>query len=98
METLELWFWPLLALILLPGLLVYLGLHIVERGVIFVDLALAQVSALGVAVAILMCACRRRRSSGSSTSWPPRPRCWCWAAPPRGTRRSRTSCWETSCS
>jgi zinc/manganese transport system permease protein len=54
METLELWFWPLVALILLPGLPVYLGLHIVERGVIFVDLALAQVSALGVAVAILM--------------------------------------------
>jgi zinc/manganese transport system permease protein len=53
-ETLQLWLWPLVALILLPGLLVYLGLHVVERGVIFVDLALAQVSALGVAVAILM--------------------------------------------
>ena len=54
MDILTLWFWPLAALILLPGLLVYLGLHVVERGVIFVDLALAQVAALGVATAILM--------------------------------------------
>ena len=54
MELFTLWMWPLLALVLLPGLLVYLGLHVVERGVIFVDLALAQVAALGVAVAIVM--------------------------------------------
>lgn len=54
MDLLTLWLWPLLALVLLPGLLVYLGLHVVERGVIFVDLALAQVAALGVAVAILL--------------------------------------------
>ncbi len=54
MEIFTLWLWPLLAVILLPGLLVYLGLHVVERGVIFVDLALAQVAALGVAVAILL--------------------------------------------
>lgn len=54
MELFTLWLWPLLALILLPGILVYLGLHVVERGVIFVDLALAQVAALGVAVAILI--------------------------------------------
>ena len=52
MELFGLWLWPLLALILLPGLLVYFGLHVVERGVIFVDLALAQVAALGVCVAI----------------------------------------------
>ena len=39
--------WPLLACLLLPGMLVYLGLHIVRREVIFVDLALAQVAALG---------------------------------------------------
>lgn len=52
MELFTLWLWPLLALILLPGLLVYFGLHVVERGVIFVDLALAQVAALGVCVAI----------------------------------------------
>jgi zinc/manganese transport system permease protein len=46
--------WPLLACLLLPGLLVYCGLHIVRREIIFVDLALAQVAALGACVAILL--------------------------------------------
>ena len=54
MQVLTLWIWPLLALILLPGLLVYFGLHVVERGIIFVDLALAQVAALGICVAIAL--------------------------------------------
>jgi len=49
-----LWLWPLVAVVLLPGLLVYLGLHVVERGIIFVDLALAQIAALGVAVALVI--------------------------------------------
>jgi zinc/manganese transport system permease protein len=53
MAIFTLWLWPLIALVLLPGLLVYLGLHVVQRGIIFVDLALAQVAALGVCVAIL---------------------------------------------
>lgn len=46
--------WPLLACLLLPGLLVYLGLHIVRREIIFVDLALAQVAALGTCCGILL--------------------------------------------
>jgi zinc/manganese transport system permease protein len=46
--------WPLVACLILPGLLVYLGLHIVRRGIIFVDLALAQMAALGTCVAVLM--------------------------------------------
>ncbi len=45
---------PMLACLLLPGLLVYLGLHVVRRGIIFVDLALAQVAALGSCVGILL--------------------------------------------
>src|SRR6476620_11514695 len=45
--------WPLIACLLLPGLLVYLGLHIVRREVIFVDLALAQVATLGTCVSLL---------------------------------------------
>lgn len=44
--------WPLIASLVLPWLLVYLGLHIVQRGVIFVDLALAQIAALGTCVAM----------------------------------------------
>ena len=54
MEIFTLWLWPLLALILQPGLLVYFGLHVVERGIIFVDLALAQIAALGICVAIAL--------------------------------------------
>lgn len=50
----DLVFWPLLAAFVLTGIHVYLGLHVVTRGVIFVDLALAQVAALGTAVGILM--------------------------------------------
>jgi len=45
--------WPLIASLILPWLLVYLGLHIVQRGVIFVDLALAQTAAFGTCVAML---------------------------------------------
>ena len=50
----DLIFWPLLASFVLTGIHVYLGLHVVTRGVIFVDLALAQVAALGAAVGIVM--------------------------------------------
>ncbi|HKP30999.1 MAG TPA: metal ABC transporter permease [Gemmatimonadales bacterium] len=46
--------WPLAACLLLPPLLVYLGLHVVKREVIFVDLALAQVATLGTCIALLM--------------------------------------------
>ena len=45
--------WPLIASLLLPGMLVYLGLHIVRREIIFVDLALAQVAALGTCFCIV---------------------------------------------
>jgi zinc/manganese transport system permease protein len=39
--------------LVLSGMLSYLGLHVVERGVIFVDLSLAQIAALGTTVAVL---------------------------------------------
>jgi len=44
---------PFLASLILTGIHAYLGVHVVERGVIFVDLALAQIAALGATVAIL---------------------------------------------
>lgn len=52
-ELLPLMKWPLIASLILPWLLVYLGLHIVQRGVIFVDLALAQTAAFGTCIALL---------------------------------------------
>src|SRR3989442_7657039 len=44
---------PFLACLVLTGIHVYLGLHVLARGVIFVDLALAQIAALGISVAVL---------------------------------------------
>ena len=44
--------WPIVACLLLPGILVYLGLHVVRREIIFVDLALAQVATLGTCVCL----------------------------------------------
>jgi zinc/manganese transport system permease protein len=44
---------PLLACLVLTAIHVYLGLHVLARGVIFVDLALAQMAALGISVAFL---------------------------------------------
>ena len=54
MEIWQVMLWPLLASLLLPWILVYYGLHIVQRQIIFVDLALAQVAALGSCLAILL--------------------------------------------
>ena len=54
MEILEFLKWPLVASLIIAGIHAYLGVHVVERGVIFVDLALAQIAALGAAVGILM--------------------------------------------
>ena len=54
MEILQFLFWPFLASLILTGIHAYLGVHVVERGVIFVDLALAQIAALGATIAILV--------------------------------------------
>ncbi|MEK6576257.1 MAG: metal ABC transporter permease [Nitrospirota bacterium] len=45
---------PFLVCLILTGIHVYLGMHIVRRGIIFVDLTLAQVAALGATVALLI--------------------------------------------
>ena len=49
----EVMFWPIVACVLLPWLLVYLGLHVVQRGIIFIDIAMAQMASLGICVAVL---------------------------------------------
>ena len=53
MEILQFLVLPFLASLILTGIHAYLGVHVVERGVIFVDLALAQIAALGATIAIL---------------------------------------------
>ncbi len=44
---------PFLACLILTGIHAYLGLHVIERQVIFVDLALAQIAALGASMALI---------------------------------------------
>lgn len=44
---------PFVACVILTGIHSYLGFHVIERGVIFVDLALAQMAAFGATVGFL---------------------------------------------
>src|SRR5690242_9377019 len=53
MEMLTFLILPFIASLILTGIHAYLGVHVVERGVIFVDLALAQIAALGSVIAFL---------------------------------------------
>jgi zinc/manganese transport system permease protein len=53
MEILAFLILPFIASLILTGIHSYLGVHVVERGVIFVDLALAQIAALGATVAVV---------------------------------------------
>jgi zinc/manganese transport system permease protein len=46
--------YPFLACLLLAGIHVYLGIHVIARKVIFVDLALAQIAALGGVYGVLL--------------------------------------------
>lgn len=52
MEAIEFLTLPFLMCLLLVGIHCYLGLHVLARGVIFVDLSLAQVAALGATIAV----------------------------------------------
>ena len=73
---------PFVASLILTGIHAYLGVHVVERGVIFVDLSLAQIAAFGTTVAVLAgYGCirprsRRRPSSAFATRLLRRQRSW----------------------
>ena len=53
MDILSFLLLPFLTGLVLTGIHAYLGVHVVERGVIFVDLSLAQIAALGTTAAFL---------------------------------------------
>jgi len=46
--------WPFVACLVLTGIHVYLGIHVIERRVVFVDLALAQIAAFGSVWGVLL--------------------------------------------
>ncbi len=54
LDTLRFLLAPFAASLILTGIHAYLGVHVVERGVIFVDLSLAQIAALGATIALLL--------------------------------------------
>jgi zinc/manganese transport system permease protein len=54
LEIMPLLVWPIVASLVIAGIHAYLGLHVVERGVIFVDLSLAQIASLGATLALLI--------------------------------------------
>ncbi len=45
---------PITACVLLAGILSYFGNHILSRGIIFIDIALAQIAALGTMIGLLL--------------------------------------------
>lgn len=45
--------WALACCLVLAGIHAYLGFHVVRRGILFVDLAMAQMAALGSAVGVI---------------------------------------------
>lgn len=53
-EFVSMMYRPFLMCLILTGIHAYLGMHVVERGVIFVDLALAQIAALGATIGFLL--------------------------------------------
>jgi len=53
MDAIKLMLLPFAECLVLVGIHSYLGIHVIRRGVIFVDLALAQIAALGTTVAFL---------------------------------------------
>ncbi len=64
-EFMHVMFLPLVACIILAGIHAYLGFHIIERQVIFVDLALAQMAVLGAGVASVI----GYSSDGAAAYW-----------------------------
>jgi zinc/manganese transport system permease protein len=50
-DTIQFLALPFLAAVIFVGIHAYLGLHVLRRGIVFADLALAQLSALGATVA-----------------------------------------------
>jgi len=45
---------PFIACLILTGITVYFGIHVIKREIIFIDIALAQIAALGSSVALVI--------------------------------------------
>ncbi|MBI2923700.1 MAG: metal ABC transporter permease [Planctomycetes bacterium] len=54
LDQIDVLLWPFLACLVLVGIHGYLGIHVLSRKVIFVDLAMAQIAALGATFAFIL--------------------------------------------
>ena len=54
LQQVQVLFLPFLACLVVTGIHVYLGIHVISQKVIFVDIALAQIAAVGATVAFLL--------------------------------------------
>jgi len=54
LEALTFLFPPFVACIMVLGILGYLGIHVLEREIIFIDIAIAQIAAMGAAAATVL--------------------------------------------
>ncbi len=54
MDYIEFLFWPFLICLATVAIHAYFGLHVIKRGIIFVDLSLAQIAGLGMTMAFLL--------------------------------------------
>ncbi len=54
MDFISFMFLPFLACLLLVGINVYFGIHVLKREIIFIDIALAQIAALGGTIAVVI--------------------------------------------
>lgn len=54
MDIIQFLIWPLAACVVLVAIHTYFGIHILQRGIIFVDLALAQFIGIGIALSCVV--------------------------------------------
>lgn len=54
MDVISFMFAPLVATLILGGILVYFGIHVIKREIVFIDIALAQIAALGGTLALVI--------------------------------------------
>ena len=70
-QMLELMAAPFAACVVLVGIHAYLGMHVIQRKIIFVDLALAQIAALGATFGFLL-GSAPTSAAPISSRWPSR--------------------------
>jgi zinc/manganese transport system permease protein len=94
-DLLALMWAPFLMCLVLTGIHAYLGLHVIAREVIFVDIALAQIASLGATAAFLWGYDLESLGSSSASHHPGRPCSRSAGAASAVSPRKPSSAWST---